>query len=214
MLRAGTMNMTEGKPLVHRSGMQSFLGRIIVMGPGLARPCRCGDRLTLRYRDPETLRDLQVAGILADGTPLERGKVYQVWHNPLNGGVAYVADEDGRYLGEAPVMAAARIDDREAIEKHLRLRQRAIAAESRGLRPYVAMRQAEAAETARHNAEVLLGRDPAEDAALADAAREEVVSADAADYVPPEEAEEAAADVDAALAGSVPGEVAVEFAHY
>ena len=96
--------------------------------------------------------------------------MYQVWHNPLNGGVAYVADESGRYLGEAPVMVAARIDDREAIEKHLGLRQRAIAAESRGLRPYVAMRQAEAAETARHNAEVLLGRDPAEDAALKEAA--------------------------------------------
>ena len=142
----------------------------IVMGEGLARPCRCDDKLQLRYRDPETLRDLQVAGILADGTPLERGRVYQVWHNPLNGGVAYVADESGRYLGEAPVMVAARIDDREAIEKHLGLRQRAIAAESRGLRPYVAMRQAEAAETARHNAEVLLGRDPAEDAALKEAA--------------------------------------------
>ena len=186
----------------------------VVMGEGLARPCRCDDKLQLRYRDESTMRRLTVAGVLDGGRTLERGKVYQVWHNPLNGGTAYVADESGRYLGTAPVMVAARIDDQEAIERHLGVRQRAIAAESKALAPYVRKRQAEAAETARHNAEVLLGRDPAEDAALADAAREEVAAADAADYVPPEEAEEAAADVDAAMAGSVPAEAAVDFAHY
>ena len=187
---------------------------VLVMGEGLARPCRCDDRLQLRYRDDSTLRRLTVAGVLDGGRTLERGKFYQVWHNPLDGGRAYVADESGRYLGTAPVMVAARIDDQEAIERHLGLRQRAIAAEAKALAPYVRKRQAEAAEAARQNAVELLGRDPAEEAELADAAAAEVAASDAADYVPPEEAAEEAADVDAALAGSLPGEVAAELAHY
>lgn len=144
----------------------------LIMGEALARPCKCDDRLKLRYRDSETLRDIDVAGILADGTALERGKVYQVWHNPLNGGVAYVATEDGRYLGEAPVMVAARIDDREAIERHLGLRQRAIAAETgaSGYRAYVLHRQSEAAEAARVNLAAIGAEDPAEAEAVARAA--------------------------------------------
>ena len=143
---------------------------VLVMGEGLARPCRCDDKLQLRYRDESTMRRLTVAGVLDGGRTLERGKVYQVWHNPLNGGTAYVADESGRYLGTAPVMVAARIDDQDAIERHLGVRQRAIAAEAKALAPYVRKRQAEAAEAARHNAKVLLGRDPAEDVALEEAA--------------------------------------------
>lgn len=143
---------------------------VLVMGEGLARPCRCDDKLQLRYRDDSTLRRLTVAGVLDGGRTLERGKVYQVWHNPLDGDRAYVADESGRYLGTAPVMAAARIDDREAIERHLGVRQRAISAEAKALAPYVRRRQAEAAEAARVNAVEILGRDPAGDAALEEAA--------------------------------------------
>lgn len=142
----------------------------VVMGPGLARPCRCDDRLQLAYRDDSTLRRLAVAGVLADGRTLERGKVYQVWHNPLNPSSAYVADEDGRWLGMAPVMAAARIDDREAVARQLGIRQRAIAAEARKMAPFLRRRQAEAAEAARKNAEELLGFDPAMEAAREEAA--------------------------------------------
>ena len=133
----------------------------VIMGEALARPCRCDDRLQLHYRDDTTLRRLTVAGILDGGVPLERGRVYQVWHNPMNGGVAYVATEDGRFLGTAPVMLAARHDDQGSIERSLGIRQRAIAAESRQLAPYVRQRQAEAAEAARRNAAEILGEDPA-----------------------------------------------------
>ena len=155
---------------------------VVVMGERLARACRCDDRLQLHYRDDSTLRRLTVAGVLDGGTALERGKWYQVWHNPMNGGVAYVADEGGRYLGTAPVMVAARHDDMEAIERSLGVRQRAIAAESRQLAPYVRRRQAEAAEAARRNALEILGSDPAEDAAIQEAA--EVAAAGAASAMP------------------------------
>lgn len=175
---------------------------MLVMGEGLARPCRCDDKLQLLYRDDSTMRRLTVAGVLDGGRTLERGKCYQVWHNPLNGGMAYVADESGRYLGTAPVMVAASYGDKEAVERNLGIRNRALGLEKKQVNPYVRKRQAEANEAARRNALEILGSDPAEDATLADAAAREVSGGPAADYVPPTDVGDGpVADIDAALAG-------------
>ena len=58
----------------------------------------------------------------------------------------------------------------EATRRNLGLRQRALAEEDRRLSPIVAARRRREAEAARHNALELLGRDPAEEAAAAEAA--------------------------------------------
>ncbi len=174
-----TRRLSPAEAWASRAGELTRLGgwaAPLIMGDKLARRCVCGDKLTLDYRDATTERKLQVAGIV-DGTALTRGEMYMVWINPLADTVAYVADADGRYIGEAAVMQAANHDDLEGMQRNLGIRQQAIAAERRAMAPIIRAQLASANDDARHNAMQILGHDPAADQAAADAAAMEAAGA-------------------------------------
>lgn len=133
---------------------------VTLMGERLARACVCSDKLELVYKDESTLRECRVVGVLDGGELLERGASYQVWVNPLNPMVAYVADKDGRFLGTAQVNTPARYDDQEGIGRQLGVRQRAISAERKKMAPILIGKIARANADAQHNAMVLTGVDP------------------------------------------------------
>jgi hypothetical protein len=134
----------------------------VILGDSLARDCACSDKLELDYRDESTLRRHTVAGVLDSGEPLERGARYRVWINPLCVERAYIADADGRYLGTARAMVASRHDDFEGLKLSLGVRQSALGAELKRLRPVAIKRLREQDEAARVNCEEILGKDPAE----------------------------------------------------
>lgn len=145
-----------------------------IMGDALARECVVGARRTIDFRDPDTDVRCTVYAGLEDGRELAPGTRLRVWVNPLDSGRALVADSEGRWLGVAPVMQAGILggdpESDEATRRNLGLRQRALVEEDRRLSPIVAARRRREAEAARHNALELLGRDPAEEAAAAEAA--------------------------------------------
>jgi hypothetical protein len=133
----------------------------LIMGKELAQKCTCDKRLQLKFSDPSTLRkDIMIAGVLSNGIPLERGKSYLVWVNPLAGEKAYIADANGRYLGIAPVLAPARIDDTESMHKAFGMRQAALSAEMKRLEPVVRARQQEESRVLAHNLKVIGLEDP------------------------------------------------------
>lgn len=156
---------------------------VLVMGTELSQLCDCNDKLQLKYRDDTTLTKCTVSGILHGGRILERGQCYRVWINPCTPLTAYVADAQGRYIGTADVQQAARYDDIDAVQKQLGLRQQALAAARKTLTPIIRKQLREEAAAAAHNAREILGEDPAELAAIADAARLELagVKADISD---------------------------------
>lgn len=133
----------------------------IILGPSLARQCECASNLHLDYHDETTMRRHTVAGILDTGEPLQRGASYMVWVNPLCADRAFVADASGRYLGTAPAMVAANPDDFEGLKHSLGVRQRALGAEIKRLRPVAIKRLREQSEAARVNCVEILGLDPA-----------------------------------------------------
>jgi len=134
----------------------------VILGPGLSRECACSDKLELDYRDDSTLRRHTVAGVLDSGETLRRGARYRVWVNPLCVDRAYIADADGRYLGTARAMVASNPDDFEGLKRNLAVRQKALGAEIKRLRPVAVKRLREQAEASRVNCEEILGEDPAE----------------------------------------------------
>lgn len=168
-----TRRMSRGEAWRSRQGelrkLDAFVAPL-VMGAKLARLCTVDDRLQMAYRDETTLRRCTVAGIVDGGGSLERGRTYRVWINPLAPLKAYVSDADGRFIGTAPVMEAARYDDQAAIQRQLGIRQAAIAEERRRLQPFINRQVREAAAVAARNAREILGEDPAEEAALLEAA--------------------------------------------
>ena len=151
---------------LHR--LDRFAARLI-LGDELAICGTVSDRLQIRCKADADGIDCVVSGVLVDGRTIDRGASVRVWINPLSpAGVAMIEGPDGRYLGEAQIMAAARIDDDAAIAKQLGVRNAAIAAEMRRLAPVVRSRQAAANKAAEINAREILGYDPA---ALLDAER-------------------------------------------
>lgn len=185
-----TRRMSPAEAWASRAGEIKPIGDFagpLIMGDGLARECRCDDKLQMAFRDETTLRRLVVVGILDEGAALTRGSAYRVWVNPLASHKAYVADESGRYLGTAPVQVPANHDDEAGIKRALGIRQQAIAAERRAMAPIIRAQLAAASEDARHNAMEILGHDPAETAAAEDAlaweTEEAGVSATTADLI-------------------------------
>lgn len=167
-----TRRMSPAEAWASRAGEIKTVGDFaapLILGDGLARVCRCDDKLQMAFRDETTLRRLVVAGVLDGGATLERGKSYRVWVNPLASHKAYVADEGGRYLGTAPVQIPFNHDDEQGAHRALGIRQQAIAAERKEMAPYIRRRVAEAAEAARVNALEIFGEDPVETAAAVSA---------------------------------------------
>ncbi len=153
---------------------EPFVGARI-MGDALARECVVSERRTIEFRDPDTDVRCTIYAGLEDGRELAPGARLRVWVNPLDSARAYVADAEGRWLGVARVLQAGLLGSDAsdpATRASLGLRQRALAEGRRALAPHVAARQRRAAEAARVNALELLGRDPAEEAARAEAGRE------------------------------------------
>lgn len=133
----------------------------LIMGKELAQTCTCDKRLQLKFNDMSTLRkDIIVAGVLDSGVPLERGARYLVWINPLAGEKAYIATESGRYLGVAPVLVKARIDDTEAMHKAFGVRQSALSVEMKRLEPIVRSRMQEESRVLAHNVKAIGLVDP------------------------------------------------------
>ena len=154
---------------------------IEVMGLPLARTCRCDQKLELTYRDPDTLAEETVTGIIDGGGSLTRGENYLVWINPFDVGTAHVADMQGKYIGTARVTPRVSYADQEAIRHELGVRQAAIAAERKRLQPAVTRMQMAENARARRNAEAVFGEDPALKAAVGRAAAREIEKTDAAD---------------------------------
>jgi hypothetical protein len=142
-----------------------------------------GDKLTVTVRDAETGEKYIVAAII-DDKPLPRGAKVQVWVNPMDAGKAYVSDVQGRFLGVARVMPAARADadgSVEALQMQLGLRSAALADEKAKLEPLVRARLRERNEAAAANLAALGVEDPVgreERRAAAEAAAQTDESAD------------------------------------
>lgn len=133
----------------------------LIMGDNLARVCEVNDRLEMSYKDNTTMRTHTIYAMIG-GIPLERRMEYKVWVNPLDASKAYIADLQGRFLGVAKVAQAACHDDFEHLQKALGVRQQALSAEMRKLRPVAHKRLREQAADARRNSIEILGYDPAE----------------------------------------------------
>lgn len=138
----------------------------LILGEALARECEVSPKLMMAFRDESTMADLSIYAIV-DGMPLPRGAKYKVWVNPLSPGKAYVADLKGRYIGIAKVVQAANPDDFEALKKSLGVRQQAITAEIKKLRPIAQEQLRRANAAAAKNAVEILGYDPAAQLAYA-----------------------------------------------
>ena len=150
-----------------------------VMGPRLCRTCTCTDKLQMRYKDPSTLTDCWVNGILDGGGSLERDVSYQVWINPFEPLKAFVADMNGRFIGTAKVQEMFGYDDIEGVKRALAVRQTALAEERKRIQPALNRMLRKEAAVAGHNATVILGEDPALSAAQKSAAAHELEKADA-----------------------------------
>lgn len=145
----------------------------LILGKELAHAGTVGDKLTVAVRDAETGERYTVAAII-DGRPLPRGAQVQIWINPMDAGRAYVADMQGRFLGVADVMQAARADagaDVPELQRQLGLRSAALADERARLAPAIRARLAARNEAAAANLAALGIEDPAEVEAERDAAR-------------------------------------------
>lgn len=149
-----------------------------VMGPKLARTCLCTDKLQMKYKDPSTLCECWVNGIIDGGIPLERGVSYQVWINPFEPLKAFVADMQGKYIGTAKVQTVVSYDDIEGIKREMAVRQAAIAKERQRVQPALNRMLRQRAADTGHNATVILGEDPALSAARQSAAAHELEKAD------------------------------------
>ena len=155
---------------------------VSVMGMQLSQTCLCNRKRQLRFRDPETMTDEIISGLLDGGTMLDADKSYLVWLNPCNL-KAYVADMQGCFLGTAHVMHRASYADDEAVKEQLGIREAVKAAEIRKAMPALRRMQAKAAADLAHNVTVMTGSDPyaesqldaAANAVLEDAGSEEIL---------------------------------------
>ena len=183
----------------HKKVLPPSVIALEVMGPQLCRTCLCTDKLQMKYRDPSTLCECWVNGIVDGGIPLERGVSYQVWINPFEPLKAFVADMQGKYIGTAKVQSVVSYDDMEGIKREMAVRQAAIAAERKKVQPALNRMLRQRAADTGHNATVILGEDPARVAAEKAAAVRELSRVEAAEGVEfgaPAGDAAAAADVD------------------
>ena len=144
----------------------------MIMGKELAHVGTVGDRLTVAVRDAETGERYVVSAVI-DGKPLARGAKVQVWVNPMDSGKAYVADEQGRFLGVASTLQAVRADasaDVPELQRQLGMRSAALAEGRRRLAPVVRRRLAARNAAAEHNLAALGYEDPVAAAADREAA--------------------------------------------
>ncbi len=111
----------------------------MILGDELSASARVSDALHLAVRSPDT-GEVSAVAAFANNRPLERGRTYRVWINPLDPQKAYVADLQGNFLGTAPVLQAARADadaDIPELQRQLGLRSKALADERRRLAPHI-----------------------------------------------------------------------------
>ena len=144
----------------------------MILGKELAHVGTVGDRLTVAVRDAETGERYVVSAVI-DGKPLARGAKVQVWVNPMDSGKAYVADEQGRFLGVASTLQAVRADasaDVPELQRQLGMRSAALAEGRRRLAPVVRRRLAARNAAAEHNLAALGYEDPVAAAADREAA--------------------------------------------
>lgn len=156
----------------------------MILGKELAHVGTVGDRLTVAVRDAETGERYVVSAVI-DGKPLARGAKVQVWVNPMDSGKAYVADEQGRFLGVASTLQAVRADasaDVPELQRQLGMRSAALAEGRRRLAPVVRRRLAARNAAAAQNLAALGMEDPVLDgAADASAGALELAARDADD---------------------------------
>ena len=158
-----TRQMSPEEAWTSRAGEVKALGdwaMPILLGRDLAQVCEVSPKLEMDFRDASTMRRHTVAALIG-GMPLSRGQSYLVWINPCDCSKAYVADMQGRSLGVAKVSQAGMYGDMDALERSLGIRQQAIAAEVKALRPVARQRLRQANADAARNAVEILGYDPA-----------------------------------------------------
>ena len=117
--------------------------------------CTVSEQCTFRVKDDEIDLDLTYAAVVHDEDGrevlLQRGERLQVWVNPLEPGVAYVAVK-GVYQGTAPVMVAGHQDDVESLKQNLGMRSKVQALEKAAIAPLLEARKAERAAAQEQNA--------------------------------------------------------------
>ena len=134
----------------------------MILGKELAHAGTVGDKLTVAVRDAETGERYVVSAVI-DGKPLARGAQVLVWVNPMDCGKAYVADEQGRFLGVASTVQAVRADasaDVPELQRQLGMRSAALAEGRRRLAPVVRRRLVARNAAAAHNLAALGVSDP------------------------------------------------------
>ncbi len=129
-----------------------------------------GQRKTVRYL-------AQARNDAGWDVAITRGRKVRLWVNPINYQQALCADLDGRWIGVLPGMLATTHGDREAEQRNLGLRQKAVAERARRLAATLDGQLERRMEQVAEAAEVLLDSDPALDAAQADADRAALASA-------------------------------------
>lgn len=167
----------------------------ILLGDKLAQTCTVSSKLTIDFKDASTMRRHAVYAMV-DGLPLTRGQHYKVWINPCDSAKAYIADLQGRYIGVAKVAQAGTPDDIEALSHSLGIRQQAISAEIKALRPVAHRRLRQANADAERNARELLGFDPAENAMIHDYVNQTADTVSIDDLMPEPEPELVGASMD------------------
>jgi hypothetical protein len=158
-----TRPMSPEEAWASRAGEVRTLGdwaMPLLLGANLAQVCEVSPKLEMDFKDASTMRRHTVVAMIG-GLPLSRGQSYKVWINPCDAARAYVQDLQGRFLGVAKVSQAGMYGDMEALERSLGIRQQAIAAEVKALRPVARQRLRQANADAARNAVEILGYDPA-----------------------------------------------------
>lgn len=127
----------------------------LILGEALAVACTVSEQCTFRVKDDEIDLDLTYAAVVHDEDGREvllpRGERLQVWVNPLEPGVAYVAVK-GVYQGTAPVMVAGHQDDVESLKQNLGMRSKVQALEKAAIAPLLEARKAERTAAQEQNA--------------------------------------------------------------
>ena len=172
----------------------------MILGKELSHAGTVSDKLTIAVRDAETGERYLVSAVI-DGKALPRGAKVQVWVNPMDCAKAYVADLQGRYLGVAETVEAARADaaaDVPELQRQLGLRSAALAAERARLAPIAKKRLEERNAAAAANIAALGMEDPVAAADAESRAAAEVAAGEKADVTFDGAADAADAAADAA----------------
>lgn len=138
-----------------------------ILGPELGDTPTVTKDLELHVKDadiPNRVHQFVAVVTLPNGReePLARGRSYLVHVSPFGDSLAYISDEQGRFIGTAKAMPRGCRTDVETVQQALGMLRHAMSAELKRLAPLGEKRLRERFEDTQHNVRVLTGTDPIE----------------------------------------------------